>query len=48
MADIRVIGDDDVRATAPTPTRHLISIEDLDLEVIERLLATARNFARSL
>lgn len=47
MADIRVIGNE-VRTTAPAPTRHLISIEDLDREVIERLLATARNFARSL
>jgi aspartate carbamoyltransferase catalytic subunit len=47
MADIRVIGDE-VRTTAPAPTRHLISIEDLDREIIERLLATARNFARSL
>ena len=47
MAEIRVIGDE-VRTTAPAPTRHLISIEDLDREIIERLLATARNFARSL
>jgi aspartate carbamoyltransferase catalytic subunit len=47
MAEIRVIGDE-VRTTAPAPTRHLISIEDIDREIIERLLATARNFARSL
>ena len=47
MADIRVIGND-VRTAASAPKRHLISIEDLDRDVIERLLATARNFARSL
>jgi aspartate carbamoyltransferase catalytic subunit len=47
MADIRVIGNE-ARTTAPAPTRHLISIDDLDREIVERLLATARNFSRSL
>jgi aspartate carbamoyltransferase catalytic subunit len=46
MAEIRVIGEE-VRSTAVAPKRHLISIEDLDHETVERLLATARNFARS-
>jgi aspartate carbamoyltransferase catalytic subunit len=47
MAEIRVIGDE-ARTSAAATRRHLISIEDLDREIIERLLATARNFARSL
>ncbi|MGC9974487.1 MAG: aspartate carbamoyltransferase catalytic subunit, partial [Gaiellaceae bacterium] len=47
MTDIRVLGDE-VHSGAPAPTRHLISIEDLDREIVERLLATARNFTRSL
>ncbi len=47
MTDIHVLGDE-VRSDAPAPTRHLISIEDLDREIVERLLATARNFTRSL
>jgi aspartate carbamoyltransferase catalytic subunit len=47
MTDIRVLGDE-VQSDAPAPTRHLISIEDLDREIVERLLATARNFTRSL
>ncbi len=47
MAEIRVIGDEVVRTAAPSK-RHLISISDLDRELVERLLATARNFARSL
>jgi aspartate carbamoyltransferase catalytic subunit len=47
MAEIRVIGEE-VRSQAPAPKRHLISIEDLDRQVVERLLGTARNFARSL
>src|SRR3954466_1729467 len=33
---------------APPPRRHLISIEDLTREDVERLLGTARSFARSL
>jgi aspartate carbamoyltransferase catalytic subunit len=47
VAEIRVIGEN-ARTTAAPPKRHLISIEDLDREIIERLLATARNFSRSL
>jgi aspartate carbamoyltransferase catalytic subunit len=47
MADIHVIGDE-ARVSTASPKRHLISIEDLDREIVERLLATARNFARSL
>jgi aspartate carbamoyltransferase catalytic subunit len=46
MAEIRVIADE-ARTAAP-PKRNLISVEDLDREIVERLLATARNFARSL
>jgi aspartate carbamoyltransferase catalytic subunit len=45
MAEIRVITDE---AQTLAPKRHLISIADLDRDVVERLLATARNFARSL
>ncbi|MGD0165815.1 MAG: aspartate carbamoyltransferase catalytic subunit [Gaiellaceae bacterium] len=47
MAEIRVL-DEETRASTAPPKRHLISIDDLDHEILERLLATARNFARSL
>jgi aspartate carbamoyltransferase catalytic subunit len=47
MADIRVMRDD-LRPPDPPATRHLISISDLTREDVERLLATARSFARSL
>jgi aspartate carbamoyltransferase catalytic subunit len=47
MADIRVMRED-LRPPAPPPRRHLISIEDLTKEDVERLLGTARSFARSL
>jgi aspartate carbamoyltransferase catalytic subunit len=47
MAEIRVMRDEFL--PPPTPhRRHLISIDDLTAEDVERLLATARSFARSL
>jgi aspartate carbamoyltransferase catalytic subunit len=39
---------DDLRPPNPPPKRHLISIGDLTREDVERLLATARTFERSL
>src|SRR5206468_4472107 len=39
---------DDLRPPGAPPTRHLISIGDLSREDVERLLATARTFERSL
>jgi len=39
---------EDLRPPAPPPRRHLISIGDLDKHDVERLLGTARSFARSL
>ena len=47
MAEIRVMRDD-LRPPDPPARRHLISIGDLAREDVERLLATARSFARSL
>jgi aspartate carbamoyltransferase catalytic subunit len=47
MAEIRVMRDD-LRPPDPPPRRHLISIGDLERDDVERLLATARSFARSL
>jgi aspartate carbamoyltransferase catalytic subunit len=47
MADIRVMRDD-LRPPDPPVRRHLISIADLTREDVERLLATARSFGRSL
>jgi aspartate carbamoyltransferase catalytic subunit len=47
MADIRVMRDD-LLPPAPTERRHLLSIGDLTREDVERVLATARSFARSL
>jgi aspartate carbamoyltransferase catalytic subunit len=45
MADLRVVGGD---LMPPSPERrHLLSISDLELVDIERLLATARSFAHS-
>jgi len=47
MAEIRVMRDD----LLPPPTgerRHLLAIADLSREDVERLLATARSFSRSL
>jgi aspartate carbamoyltransferase catalytic subunit len=45
--DIRVLRDD-LRPPAQPPRRHLISIRDLGRDDVERLLATARTFERSL
>jgi aspartate carbamoyltransferase catalytic subunit len=47
MADIRVMRED-LRPPAPPPKRHFISIKDVTREDVERLLATARTFERSL
>jgi aspartate carbamoyltransferase catalytic subunit len=47
MAEVRVMRED-LRPPAPPPRRHLISIEDLSRGDVERLLGTARSFARSL
>jgi aspartate carbamoyltransferase catalytic subunit len=47
MGDIRVMRDD-LLPPASTERRHLLSVADLSREDIERLLATARSFARSL
>jgi aspartate carbamoyltransferase catalytic subunit len=47
MTEVRVMRED-LRPPAPPPRRHLISIEDLTREDVERLLGTARSFARSL
>ena len=47
MGDLHVMRDD-LRPPTPPPTRHLISIGDLSREDVERLLATARTFERSL
>ena len=45
MADIRFMRDD--LLPPPAERRHLLAITDLSREDVERLLATARNFARS-
>jgi aspartate carbamoyltransferase catalytic subunit len=47
MAEIRVMRDE-LRPPDPPARRHLISIADLSRDDVERLLATARSFARSL
>ena len=47
MGDLHVMRDD-LRPPNPPPKRHLISIGDLTREDVERLLGTARSFARSL
>ena len=47
MADIRVMRED-LRTPATPPRRHFISINDITRADIERLLATARTFERSL
>jgi aspartate carbamoyltransferase catalytic subunit len=47
MTDIRVVRDD-LLPPRTGERRHLISISDLTREDVERLLATARSFARSL
>jgi aspartate carbamoyltransferase catalytic subunit len=47
MAEIKVMRDDLLPPKAP-PRRHLIAIRDLTRDDVERLLATARTFERSL
>jgi aspartate carbamoyltransferase catalytic subunit len=47
MAEIRVMRED-LRPPAPPPKRHFISITDVTSDDVERLLATARTFERSL
>src|SRR5499426_2402103 len=47
MGDLHVMRDD-LRPPNPPPTRHLLSIADLSRDDVERLLATARTFERSL
>jgi aspartate carbamoyltransferase catalytic subunit len=47
MAEIRVMRDD-LRPPAAPPRRHFISIADVTRDEVERLLATARTFERSL
>ena len=47
MADIRVMREDLLPPKQP-PRRHLLSVADLTRHDVERLLATARSFERSL
>jgi len=47
MAEIHVMRED-LRPPAPPPKRHFISIKDVTRDDLERLLATARTFARSM
>src|SRR2546423_13081715 len=47
MGDIRVMRED-LLPPEPPARRHLISIRDLSRDDVERLLATARTFERSL
>src|ERR687891_2751340 len=47
MGDLHVMRDD-LRPPEPPARRHLISITDLTRDDIERLLGTARSFARTL
>jgi aspartate carbamoyltransferase catalytic subunit len=47
MGDIRVMRDD-LKPPPPTERRHLISVADLSRDDVERLLGTARSFARTL
>src|ERR687895_1098931 len=47
MGDLHVMRDD-LRPPEPPARRHLISITDLTRDDVERLLATARTFERSL
>jgi aspartate carbamoyltransferase catalytic subunit len=47
MGDIRVMRDD-LKPPPPTERRHLMSVADLSRDDVERLLGTARSFARTL
>jgi aspartate carbamoyltransferase catalytic subunit len=48
MAEVHPLIRDELLPPAPPPRRHLISIADLTRADVERLLALARTFARSL
>ena len=48
MAEVRSLIRDELLPPAPPERRHLISIADLTREDVERLLALARTFAKSL
>jgi aspartate carbamoyltransferase catalytic subunit len=47
MGEIKVMRED-LRPPAPPPKRHFISIKDVTRDDLERLLATARTFERSM
>src|SRR5436190_2723633 len=47
MAEIKVMRED-LRPPAPPPKRHFVSIKDVSRDDLERLLATARTFERSM
>ena len=47
MAELKVMREDFLPPKRP-PRRHLLSIEDLTRDDVERLLGTARSFERSL
>jgi aspartate carbamoyltransferase catalytic subunit len=47
MGDIKIMRED-LRPPAPPPKRHFVSIADVTRDDLERLLATARTFERSL
>ena len=48
MAEVRPLIRDELLPPEPPPRRHLISIADLTRDDVERLLALARTFAKSL
>ena len=48
MAEVRPLIRDELLPPEPPPRRHLISIADLERDDVDRLLATAASFARSL
>src|SRR5205085_536919 len=48
MGEIKLMREDLLPPAPPPPRRHLISIGDLTRDDVERLLATARAFERSL
>jgi aspartate carbamoyltransferase catalytic subunit len=47
MGEITVLRED-LRPPDPPPRRHFISIKDVTRDDLERLMATARTFERSL
>src|SRR2546421_8158306 len=47
MGEIKLLRDE-LRPPAPPPKRHFVSIADIARDDIDRLLATARTFERSL